>query len=146
MGALADKLLAPDSRPALIQDCCTLIDQEVSAKKGLKGIAIKGAYGTVKAIRRGFVPGVVDALLDEFVAELEPYHEAFLASGGGDLPSYLQQREEEVAESLLSVTDGRADKSTHKTAVKLYRKLRSGAKANVIGALPGLGRVVEAHS
>ena len=50
-----------------------------------------------------------------------------------------------AAEALLSVTDDRAETTKHKTAKKLYKKMRPSAKANVIAAVPKLGALVESH-
>jgi hypothetical protein len=146
MATLADHLLNDEARPRLVDDCCRLIDEEVGKKKGVTGFAIKGAYKTVKAIKRGFIPGVVGALLDEWVAKLEPYYAEHAAAGAGaPFSSYVNGRKDAVAESLLEVTDARAQTTTHKTAAKMYGKLRPGAKVNVIEALPGLGRVVDGY-
>jgi hypothetical protein len=52
---------------------------------------------------------------------------------------------DDVAEDLLSVTDKRAENTTHTTAKKMYLKMRDGAKKNVIEAIPDLARLVEKH-
>lgn len=145
MATLKEQLLVPDVRPGLVKDCCTCIDEEVASKRGLKAVALKGAYKTVKAIRRGFVEGAVDALLDEFVIELEPYYADFRSSGASSLSAHLEKNRPTVAESLLKVTDARARKSKHKTAVKMYERLRSSAKQHVESALPRLGEVIQRH-
>ena len=145
MPSLKEQLLIDAVRPLLVQQCTQLVDQEVASKRGISGIAIKGAYKTVKAIKRGFVPGVVDFLLDEWVEKLESYYEDFLAQGTGDFASYIASRRSEVAESLLEVTDKRATTTAHKTAGKVYRKLRPTAKQNVSEAVPKLARIVQGH-
>jgi len=143
MATLQDQLLTEDVRPQLVKECCTLLDNEVSRKRGFKGLAVKAAYKTVKALRRGFVPGVVDALLDEWVEELEPFYADYEGQDGAlSFSRFLDSRRNEVAECLLSVTDKRAKTTTHRTAAKAYNKLRPGAKANVEEALPHLGDVV----
>ncbi len=143
MATLQEQLLGDDVRPQLVRDCCTLLDDEVRRKRGLKGLAIKAAYKTVKALRRGFVSGVVDALLNEWVEELEPFYTDFFSQEGAtSFPRFLESRRGEVAERLLSVTDKRAETTTHKTAARAYRKLRPNAKTNVEEALPRLGAVV----
>ena len=145
MPSLKEQLLTDDVRPTLVRQCTDLVDQEVASKRGISGIAIKGAYKTVKAIKRGFVPGVVDFLLDEWVDKLESYYEGFLGQDGGDFVSYISARRPEVAESLLEVTDKRATTTTHRTAGKVYRKLRPSAKQNVSEAVPKLARIVQGH-
>lgn len=140
---LKDQLLNEETRPALAKDCCAFIDDEVRRKRGASGLAIRAAYKTVKTIKRGFVPGVVNALLDEWVAKLEPYYAE--CGGDGMFSDYLADRPEEVAQSLLEVTDGRAEKTKHKTAKKLYFRLRPKAKNNVSEAVPRLGLVMQKY-
>ena len=41
----------PEKRPVLVDDCVELIDSEVKSKRGFSGIAVKTAYGVVKAIK-----------------------------------------------------------------------------------------------
>ena len=142
MATLKEQLLTDEIRPQLVRDCCTLLDNEVSRKRGFKGLAVKAAYKTVKALRRGFVPGVVDALLDEWVDELEPFYADYAGQESVSFSRFLETRRSEVAECLLSVTDKRAKTTTHRTAAKAYNKLRPGAKSNVEEALPQLGDVV----
>ncbi len=133
------------ARPRVVAECVTLVDAQVKAKSGLGGVAVKGAYGTVKRIKKRFVPEVVDALLDEWLEQLEPYYQTWSAGGSGSFSDYLTARSDEVSEDLLSVTDGRAAKSKHKTAAKLYKKMRGKAKANVVEAIPELSKLLMRH-
>jgi hypothetical protein len=143
---LKSELGREPTRPGLVADCAALIDNQVKAKRGLSGIAIKGAYGTVKAIKRGMVPDVIDALLDDWLDKLQPYYETWSASGAtSGFAEYLATRSDEVAEDLLTVTDERAQNSKHKTAAKAYQKMRGSAKTNVVEAVPELARIIENH-
>ena len=145
--SLAEKITKTPVRERVIVDCCALIDQEVSATSGLSGLAVKGAYKMVKAIKPRFVPEVVDSMLDEWVAKVEPYFATWeAASPAGPLADHLAPKHDEIAEALLGVTDGRATKSKHGTVRKMYGKLRPSAKTHVVHALPGLARLVEKHS
>jgi hypothetical protein len=145
MATLADKVTKQPERAKVVEDCVHLIDAEVGKKKGLSGIAIKGAYGTVKAIKPGFVAGVVDALLDEWIAELEPFYAEYQQSPGGGFDTFLASRREKVAEALLHVTDGRAARTKHTTAKKLYDKLRGSAKSQVEESVPPLGALMQRY-
>jgi len=140
---LADTIARPPMRETVVKDCVGLVDDEVRSKRGLSGVAIKGAYGTIKRIKPRFVPEVIDALLDDWLGKLEPYYAKWRASGNGSLTEYLTARSEDVAEDLLSVTDERAQKTRHGTARKLYNKLRGSAKTNVAGAVPKLAARLE---
>ena len=106
-------------------------------------MAIKGAYKTVKAIKPGFVTGVIDALLDEWIEKLEPYYIQHQKRKSGSFGSYVKSRAKEVADRLLEVTDLRAEGTTHSAAAKLYHRLRPAAQKHVASAVPGLGQTVD---
>lgn len=142
---LAEYVAVPPVRERVVADCVTLIDDEVKAKGGLSGVAVKGAYKTVKAIKPRFVTEVVDSLLDDWVAKLEPYYTKWRSGGSGSLSEFLTARSDEVAEDLLVVTDERAGNTKHRTASKLYGKMRPSAKRNVSAAVPKLGSLMERH-
>lgn len=142
--SLVERIGVAPHREAVITDCCALIDAQVKAKGGLSGIAIKGVYATVKTFKKGFVPSVVNAMLDDWLGKLQPYHDKWEA-GAGSFAEFLTARSDDVAEDLLQVTDARAAKSDHGTIKKLYEKNRPSAKKNVIEAIPDLGKLVEKH-
>ena len=145
MATLSESLLSPANRPRLVRDCATLVDEEVAKKGGLSGLAIKGAFMTVKAIKPGFIESVVSALLDEWVGKLAGHHEKWVAAGQvGSFGAFCSKDASAVAERLLEVTDGRIKKADPKVG-SLYGKLRPNAKDHVIAAVPGLGRVVDRY-
>src|SRR5688572_11537275 len=118
---LIERLGTEPVRAKVVDDCLGLIDQQVRTK----GLVIRTAYGTIKAIKKSFVPEVVGALLPDWLGKLQPHYDKWLAAGGsGAFSEYLVSRSDDVAEDLLSVTDGRADRTSHGTAKKLYVKMR----------------------
>lgn len=144
MSALKDRLLDEAVRPDLVKDCCQLIDQRVKAIKGFTGVAVKGGYAAVKAIKSGFVEGVVDALLDEWVEEMTAFEAEFHASTGTaeTFGAFLLSEKVRVSEALISVTDKRARTTKHKTAASVYNRLRKSALGHVEEALPDLVALV----
>jgi hypothetical protein len=143
---LKEQITAEPTRSRVVAECVTLIDQQVKSKTGLKAMALKGAYGAIKTIKRGFVKSVVEALLDEWVDKLEPYYGKWDAAGTGSFADYLTSRSDDVAEELLQVTDARAETTKHKTAKKYYFKMRDkAAKENVVEAIPELSKLLERH-
>ena len=110
MTTLSEKLLNDDDRPSVIDDCVALIDAEVASKKGIGGLAIKTAFKTVKAVKPGVIPDAVNFLLDDFVEKLEPFYGQFTQSDESDLTSYIVRHADQVADSLLGITDARAQK------------------------------------
>ena len=143
---LQEILLTPDTRPKVVADCQTLVDQEVSDKSGISGAAIKLAYRTVTAFASGIVHDAVDTLLPDFAAKLDPYYAEFKASGSAEFGDYLAKRGAEVSESLLSVTDARAAASSRAPIRKAYNTVRPSGVKNVEAALPRLGALIQTYA
>jgi hypothetical protein len=118
-----------------------VIDAQVSQK----GFVIKSAYATIKAIKKRFVPEVVDGLLDDWLGKLQPHHDKWSAAKQSSFADYVIARSDDVAEDLLSVTDARAQRTSHTTAKKMYQRMRDSAKKNVVEAIPELSRMIERH-
>jgi hypothetical protein len=147
MPSITDKLLAPEVRPLLVTDCVALIDQSVKSTKGFTGIAVKGAYSSVKMIKPRFVEGVVDALLDEWIEKLAAFEKEHTDKRiAGPLSGYLIQERARVSEALVEVTDARAGTTKHKTAAKFYQRLRPSALAHVEQAIPDLAALVDKYA
>jgi len=89
---LHDSLLAPETKPALIDDCLALIEHEVSVMSGISGTAVKVAYKTVNKFAAGHVRHMVASLLPRMAEELQPYWADYRACGGLDFGDYLVQR------------------------------------------------------
>jgi len=138
---LVEQLGNPTIRPQVIADCVDLIDAQVKQK----GFVIKSAYATIKAIKKRFVPEVVDSLLDDWLGKIQPHYDKWATAKPSSFADYVIARSDDVAEDLLSVTDARAQRTSHTTAKKMYMKMRDNAKRNVIEAIPDLARLIERH-
>ena len=146
MKQLSDLVSDPAKRPAVINDCVQLIHDEVKAKKGFTGIAVKGAFKLVVALKPSILEESVDSLLDDFVGKLQPFYEQFQQGGeSGTLSALMGGQASNVAEALLSITDARAQRASNKTLVKAYNSLRPKGKVHVEAAAPGIGRVLDKH-
>jgi hypothetical protein len=133
-----------EARKRLVTDACHVLDQEVSDKGGLGGLAIKGAYAVVKGIKPGFIPEVVDNLLDDFLDALEPLVQE--ANQRGVAPGkHLTANAERAADKLLSITDARVARSTRPVIRSTYDKLRPTAVKHVAAAGPRLGQMLDRH-
>jgi hypothetical protein len=141
MSSLVEMLAKDPVRQLVIADSVELIDAQVKQK----GFVIKSAYGAIKAIKKRFVPEVVDSMLDDWLTKMSPHYDRWAANKTATFSDYLVARGDDVAEDLLSVTDARAARSSHGTAKKLYGKMRDGAKKNVVEAIPSLARMIEKH-
>lgn len=141
MPTLVEQLGKEPLRAQVVADCVELVDAQVKQK----GFVIKSAYATIKAIKRRFVPEVVDGLLDEWLNKIQPHYDKWAATKPSSFADYMIARSDDVAEDLLSVTDARAQKTTHTTAKKMYTRMRDSAKKNVVEAIPELSRLIERH-
>ena len=121
-----------------------LVDEEVSAKSGLSGFAVKAGYAAVKGIQPGFITQVVEKLLPEFAAQLDPIWEEGQKSG--DAAGHMTSNKSKVADALLSVTDGKAKNAKSSVVRGTYEKLRGSAKKNVEEAVPRLAKLLQKHA
>jgi len=144
MKTLQDIVAAPGIRPKVVGDCAQLIDDEVKRKSGLSGLAIKGAYGLVKAIKPGIIKDSIEHLLDGFVAQLEPYY-VRAQEKSEKLGAVLVREPAPVADALLHFTDQKAERADNATMRKAYSKLRPTAKDHVQQAVPGLAAVLDKY-
>lgn len=143
--SLKDALADEAKKETLVRESLELLEAEVRSKKGLSGMAIKTGYKVVKGFRPGFVENVVRDLLPEFADALEPVAEAARAAGE-PAERYFAARSGEVADALLAITDGKAERSTNRVVKGTYEKLRPTARRHVQDAAPGIGRLVDRHA
>lgn len=143
---LQQLLLTPDTRPKVIADCHTLIEQEIKDKSGISGAAVKLAYKTVSSFAPGYYGSMVEELVPHMVDKLEPYWADFSASGSSEFGDYLVKHGPEVSDALLSVTDDVAAQSDKPIILKAYRSVRGSAAKNVEAALPRLGEMVQKYT
>jgi hypothetical protein len=141
MSTLVEQIGKDPVRSQVIADCVNLIDAQVKQK----GFVIKSAYATIKAIKKRFVPEVVDTLLDDWLAKIQPHYDKWAAQKASSLTDFMVARSDDIAEDLLSVTDARAARTSYTTAKKMYGKMRDGAKKDVVHAIPDLARLIERH-
>jgi hypothetical protein len=143
---LQEILLAPDTQPKVIDDCCALIEQEVKTLSGISGTAIKVAYKTVITFASDHVRYMVETLLPNLVDKLQPYWADFNSSGGGVFGDYLAKNGDQVSEDLLTVTDARAEASDRPVIIKAYRSVRASAGKHILAALPRVGDLVTKYA
>ena len=145
MGALAEVIKEDSKRRAVVDDCARLLDAEVADKRGLKGMAVKAAFKAVKGVKPGMIPMSVDALLDDFATQIDPFWSECQTSGK-PARDFFQQNGSAIANALLKITDERAERSTQRVLKGAYSKLRGQAIANITQAMPRLGELVARHA
>lgn len=142
---LADVLLSSDQRSRVVDDCMTLIDQEVADKGGLTGLALKAGYKAVQGVKPNFVKNVVNDLLPDFAKGIEPVYDEAKAQNKG-IADHLSANKGKVADALLAITDRRAERTKFTVVKAAYERLRGTAKQHVEAAVPRLGRLVERYA
>ncbi len=141
---LSEKIQDQTIRSNIAADCAKLIDQQVSAKGGLSGMAMKTAYGVIKGIGAGYIPGAINRLLPDACVALEPIWQE--GTTAGDPVKYLSENSDRTADSLLSVTDARIQTTKHAILSSTYKKLRKSVKNDVEAAVPGLAEIIHSHA
>jgi hypothetical protein len=142
---LSEQMASPEKRNALIDDALQVLDAEVADKSGLSGVAVKTAFKLVKGVQPGFLRRVVEGLLDEFLEKTNPLYQSALAAGlspGG----LLEKEKGQLASTLLSVTDARAERADSELVKKTYMKLRPTAQKHVEAAAPRLAGLLDRHA
>jgi hypothetical protein len=146
VGVLTDAAKDPVRRRRIVEDGERLIEQEVADKSGLTGLAVRAGYKVVKGVRPGMIPMALDHLLDDFCAQLDPFHERFRASGEKDIRAFFVRNGTAIAQALLSITDARARGADHRLMKSAYERLRPEAVRHVTAAMPRVADLVRRHA
>ncbi|WP_040798829.1 DUF6918 family protein [Nocardia higoensis] len=146
VAALSESLLDDTKRSAFLAEAKEVLDAEVSDKGGASGLAVKGGYAAVNKIGPSIVPDALESLAPKLLEQLQSYWAEYQAAGTGTFADLLVSKSDAVAESLLAVTDARAESSSRPALQKVYNSLRSSAKKHVIEALPRVGDLVQKHA
>lgn len=138
--SLSHKIQDKELRETVVADCTQLIDEQVAAKSGLSGIALKTTYKIVKGVGPGYISGALGRLLPDAFAALDPIWEEGVEAG--DPVEYLSQNSDRTADMILSVTDARVKGNTGIVGTS-YQKLRKSVKSDVEAAVPSLAKIIE---
>ena len=141
---LADILLADDYRDTAVTRITAVVEQQIARRKGLSGAGLRTALKMAKSNRPDVLPAMINRLLPEFCEALDPYFQQFQASDESDFQRFVMQRESELTEAMLSVTDARAEHAQNKTFKRMYKQLRGTAGNELGAALPDIAALVQA--
>lgn len=141
--ALSDKLNDPTLQENLVEDCVKLMDEQVATKGGIGGLALKAAYGVVKNIEPSYISGAIERLLPEALNALDPMWEEGVQAG--DPVQHLTQNSSRTADTLLSITDARIEKSSNTVMRSTYGKFRKSVKNDIQEAVPDLAKILGTH-
>lgn len=141
---LSDGLKNSNKKAMLVADCCTMLDEQVAAKQGLSGIAVKTVYRAMKGSRPGFIAYAVEQILPQCFTALDPIWSEGVQKG--DPVGHLDVSRSRTADALLGVTDTRVKNVQSKLLRGSYEKLRGSAKSHVEEAVPHLARVIDNYT
>lgn len=145
MASLIELAKDPAKRKAIVDDAAKLLDSEVADKRGFSGKAVKLAFRAVKGVSPGMIPMSIDALLDDFCVQVQPFWEE-AQTKGVSARAHFQAQSSAIAAALLSITDARAERSTQRVLKSAYSKLRGQAVKHITDAMPRLADLVERHA
>lgn len=147
MKSLKEAISDPQVQESVIQDSLRVLDQEVSGKSGISGLAIKGAFKLMKGVQQGkALRKAVEVLMPEFAEKLDPYYAKYQKEGKGKVwCEWLRPHYDKIADDLLAVTDAKSRQSDNPAIIKAYQKLRPKAKKEVVLSLPALARMMEKY-
>ncbi|MBE9005201.1 hypothetical protein IQ259_09125 [Fortiea sp. LEGE XX443] len=140
---LSDKFLNSEKRAMVIDDCCNLLEAQLTSKSGISGIALKAAYAAIKGVKPGYIAYAVEQLLPECFAALDPMWNEGLQQG--DPVAHLATNKSRTADALLSVTDARVKKVSRPIVRGTYEKLRGSAKPHVEEAVPDFAQLLNKY-
>ncbi|MDA0267195.1 MAG: hypothetical protein O2890_10400 [Cyanobacteria bacterium] len=132
----------PSVKASIVADCTELMETQVNAKSGITGLALKAAYRVAKSVGASYIPGAVGRLLPALFEVLEPIWEEGVAAG--DPVDYLAQNRSRTADTLLSLTDKRAQNSPP-LVKSTYNKMRQSVQGDVEAAIPELAKIIGQH-
>ncbi len=140
---LHDQVQDQETKARIVADCAKLMDEQVAAKSGLSGLAVKTAYRALKGIGPGYIPRALQGLLPQAIEALDPMWDQGLQMG--DPVEHLSQNRTETAEVLLSITDAQITRAKNKVVIATYKKVRKSVKGDVADAVPGLAQIINYH-
>lgn len=148
MAALADIVLAPAKKDALMAECVGLAEDQVASRGGLRGLTVRAGLKMIKAARPDIMQRAVNRLLPEFLAALEPLYQEYASSvarQGQDFAAFLGGRPQAAVAALLGVADARVALNPNAAVKSIYARLRGGAEHEVGAALPRFAELLSRY-
>lgn len=148
--SLADSLLSPEHKDAVITDLAKTLETHVNQMKGLKGIGLRTTLSMLKSGRADAVPGAMSRLMPGFISALDPMYQQHLsaqAKVGKPTPFsvYLLAHRQEAANLMIGVADRRVEASSNSMLQSGYGRFRDTIASELVNALPALAAVIDKH-
>jgi hypothetical protein len=126
MTTLADVLLEPSRRNALVRDLVALAHRHVAQRSGLRGMTLRAGLAGFERLHPEAVAQAIERLLPELAVALDDGRPLTTAT-------------------LMSVADARVARSRNPAVRSLYAKFRGIAKREAEEIVPGLAGVIAKH-
>jgi hypothetical protein len=127
----------------IAEDCAQLIDEQVAAKKGVSGLAIKTAYRALKGLGHSYISRAIQGLLPQALEAVDPLWVEGVQAGNP--VDYLSQNREQTADVLLGVTDAKISNAQNKIVIAAYKQVRKSVRGDVAEAVPGLAQIISQY-
>lgn len=137
---LSEQIKPQEIQSNIAIDCAKLMEDQVSKKTGITGLAFKAVYGALKGVSPNYIKEAIERLLPQVSVALDPIWKEGLATG--DPFQYLVENNSTTADVILSVTDAKIEKSQNKIVKIAYNKVRPSVKGEVAEAIPGLTQIL----
>lgn len=141
---LSEQLNDPKIQTKIAEDCSALIDEQVSEKKGIGGMAIKAAYKVIKGLGPSYIPRAIQGLLPKAIVAIDPLWSEGVSAG--DPVTHLSENKSRAADILLGVTDHKIANAKNKVVIATYKKLRKSVQDDVESAIPGLAQIFSQYA
>ena len=140
---LVEALQDEATRRKVAKDGAVIVNEEVAAKRGLRAAALKAGFKTVRAIKPGIIEESMFILLPHFAPAIDPWWDKAVASG--DSHGFFRSNAGKIADSLLGVTDARAQRAKNRVMIKVYKGLRPQALKYTTESVPRLPELIEKY-
>lgn len=140
---LTEALKDADLMRRIVEDGVRIIDEEVQAKRGLSGKALRVGYRTIKKIKPDIIHSSLAMLLPGFAPAIDPHWDRAVASG--DTDRYFRDNRDRVADDLLAVTDRRGEVARNRVMIKVYKSLRGKAKEHTAGSVHRIPELIQKY-
>lgn len=145
MPTLSSILLSSAMSEALVRDLAAAIEAHVASKSGLRGMAMKLGFNTLRAAKPDIAMRATRNLLPHIGAALEPLYKQFTAGGQGNFGDFLSRHAAQAAQLVVKAVDVRIAQSSNTMAQTIYKQFHSSAGDELKKLLPALGHVINQH-
>ena len=140
---LTEVLTDEARRRAVARDGAQLVADEVASRTGLRAAALKAGFKTIRRLKPGIIEEAMYALLPSFAPAVDPHWAKAVASG--EPKRYFREHADEIADSLLAVTDAKARRAKNRVMLKVYNALRGQALTQTAQSVPRLPDLIAKH-